>query len=32
MTKVTCGAVHRDGDAGYQDDSTKLAVEAMGSD
>jgi hypothetical protein len=29
---VTCGAVHGDGDADCQDDTAKLAAEAMGSD
>jgi hypothetical protein len=32
VTKVTCGAVHRDGDADCQDDAAKLAAEAMGPD
>jgi hypothetical protein len=31
VTKVTCG-VYGDGDAGCQDDTAKLAAEAMGSD
>jgi hypothetical protein len=32
VTKVTCGTVQGDGDAGCQDDAAKLASETIGSD